>query len=135
MHSACVPNEFSYILPTNFIRARHMTDAWRRNDHVAFRRPMYPADFVQVLKYGLHLDGLSPKKQPLVITCCFNFRAVGNWKTSNKLNIFSLGKFPVHVVLVFTVDSDWPYAGIGVMLARGGKPSGGVSVRLHEHFS
>lgn len=93
LHSACVPNEFSYILPTNFIRARHMTDAWRRNDHVAFRRPMYPADFVQVLKYGLHLDGLSPKKQPLVITCCFNFRAVGNWKTSNKLNIFSLRYF------------------------------------------
>ncbi len=56
---------------------------------------MYPADFVQVLKYGLNLEGLGPEKKPIRTTWCFNFRAVGNWKTSNKVNIFSFRLFLV----------------------------------------
>ena len=80
---------------------------------------MYPADFVQVLKYRLHLEGLGPKKKRLVITCCFNFRAVGNWKTSNKVNIFSLRYSRCMLYWFYNgfglaLCRDWRYAGLGV---------------------
>ena len=68
-----VNSSFAHMVRTNSMGCKQVTYLLSQNDHVAFRRPMSPEDFVQVLKQILRLQGLGSNRNHMhcVLIPCY----------------------------------------------------------------